>query len=197
MITITIIVMAALVTGIVVYLSLRRQKKAVMEEVNRLSLRLKEMEMKVTSSATPSQIVKQEHVNDEGNDISPVSESSDLSSMNDKELFVYLSKTIKEKEMFRLPNLNRNAVMKCFSLSAVRIGNAFARGGGVSLPEFVRNCRLDYACRLMVEQPEMSFVEVGNQSGYHRTTTFYHDFKARFGMPPAEYREQKLRIRLT
>jgi len=35
--------------------------------------------------------------------------------------------------------------------------------------------------------------EVGNQSGYQRTTTFYHDFKARFGMPPAEYREQELK----
>jgi AraC-like DNA-binding protein len=40
---------------------------------------------------------------------------------------------------------------------------------------------------------EMSFTEVGNQSGYQRTTTFYHDFKARFGMPPAEYREQELK----
>ena len=117
--------------------------------------------------------------------------------MNDEALFVYLSKTIKDEEMFRRPELNRKAVKERFSLSAARIGNAFVRGGGMGLPEFVRNCRLDYACRLMVEQPNMSFTEVSIQSGYQRTTTFYHDFKARFGMPPAEYREQELKKQVT
>ena len=82
--------------------------------------------------------------------------------------------------------------MEQFSLSAARIGGAFVRGGGMGLPEFVRNCRLDYACRLMVERPELSFTEVGEAAGFTRTTTFYHDFKARFGMPPAEYRAQQL-----
>lgn len=95
--------------------------------------------------------------------------------------------------MFRWRDLNSNALMEHFSLLAARIGNAFVRGGGMSLPEFVRNCRLDYACRLMVEKPEMSFTKVGYQSGYQRTTTFNRDFKARFGMSPAEYREQELR----
>ena len=87
----------------------------------------------------------------------------------------------------------RDAVMQHFSLSAARVGAAFAQGGGQSLPEFVRNCCLDHACRLMVEHPTMSFVEVGEASGYQRATTFYHDFKARFGMTPAEYREKKLK----
>ena len=119
--------------------------------------------------------------------------SPDLSTMSDRELFVYLSTTIRDEEMFRLPNLNRRMVMDRFSLSAVRIANAFSRGGGMNLPEFVRNCRLDYACRLMVEHPKMPLTKVGYRSGYQRTTTFYHDFKARFGKPPAEYREQKLR----
>ena len=39
----------------------------------------------------------------------------------------------------------------------------------------------------------MSFVEVGEVSGFQRTTTFYHDFKARFGMAPAEYRKLKVK----
>ena len=99
----------------------------------------------------------------------------------------------KEQELYRWPDFNRSAVMQHFSLSAARVGAAFAQGGGQSLPEFVRNCCLDHACRLMVEHPTMSFVEVGEASGYQRATTFYHDFKARFGMAPAEYR--KLRVK--
>ncbi|MBR6842426.1 MAG: tetratricopeptide repeat protein [Prevotella sp.] len=43
-----------LVTAIIVYLSLRRQKKAVMDEVNRLLLRLTDMELKVISNSTPN-----------------------------------------------------------------------------------------------------------------------------------------------
>lgn len=205
-IVITIIVVVIIVTAVIVYFSLRRLKKAVMDEVNRLSLRLTDMELKVISNSTPnlspapSPNGEKDLKNDEsgkGKANSLSSEPPDLSTMTDEELFSYLSKTIKEEEMFRWSNLNRNMVMEHFSLSAVRIGNAFARGGGLSLPEFVRNCRLDYACRLMLEQPEMPFTEVGNQSGYLRTTTFYHDFKARFGMPPAEYREKEFRKRMT
>lgn len=203
-IVITIVVVVIIVTAVIVYFSLRRQKKAVMDEVNRLSLRLTEMEMKVALPSFPLPTSENHQacldgrvVTDKGKPNERSSETPDLSTMTDEELFSYLSKAIRDDEMFRWPNLNRNMVMEHFSLSAVRIGNAFARGGGMSLPEFVRNCRLDYACRLMLEQPEMPFTEVGNQSGYLRTTTFYHDFKARFGMPPAEYREKELRKRMT
>ena len=202
-IIIIIVVVIVLVTIIVFCLSLIRQKKAIMDEVNRLSLRLTEMEMKVAppsptspaSSTLPA--IEGEAFDSKESAHTLNSETPDLSAMTDEELFHYLSKTIRDEEMFLWPNLNRNAVMERFSLSAVRIGNAFVRGGGMGLPEFVRNCRLDYACRLMVEQPEMSFTEVGNQSGYQRTTTFYHDFKARFGMPPAEYRVLELRKQTT
>ena len=193
MLIINIVVAAIMVTVVVSYLVLRRQKKVVMDEVNQLSLRLTEMEMKVASPPHMNDQVETDE--DKANSLG--SDTSDLSAMNDEELFCYLSKAIKDEEMFRSPELNRKAVKERFSLSAARIGNAFVRGGGMGLPEFVRNCRLDHACRLMLEQPNMPFTEVGNQSGYQHTTTFYHDFKARFGMPPAEYREQELKKRVT
>ena len=112
--------------------------------------------------------------------------------MDDAQLFAHLSSVIREQEMYRWPDLNRTAVMEHFSLPASRVGSAFAKGGGIGLPEFVRNCRLDYACRLMVRQPEMSFIDVSEASGFQRSTTFFHDFKARFGMAPSEYREQQI-----
>jgi AraC-like DNA-binding protein len=43
----------------------------------------------------------------------------------------------------------------------------------------------------------MPFTEVGSQSGYQLTTTFYHDFKDRFGITPTEYRKKELKKRLT
>lgn len=122
-------------------------------------------------------------------------EKVDLSGMTDEELFQHITRVIMSEEMFRWPDFNRAAAMEHFSLSAARIGSAFAKGGGRSLPEYVRNCRLDYACRLMVEQPDLNFVQIGKASGFQLTTTFYHDFKARFGVAPAEYRERELKVK--
>lgn len=167
-----------------------------MDEVDHLSLRLAKKEMDVASPPNHSPMSEGE-ADDESKANSQADETPNLSAMTNEELFAFLSKTIKEEEMFLSSDLNRNAVMKRFSLSAARIGNAFMRGGGMGLPEFVRNCRLDYACRLMVELPEMTFTKVGSLSGYQRTTTFYHDFKDRFGIPPTEYRKKELKKRLT
>lgn len=198
MIIINVVIVAVLVTAVIVYLALRRQKDAVQDEVNRLTLRLTEMEMKMDAFHAIKNIPGGGSAAADAQGLTAVSKEEktanvDLSEMDDKELFEHISRVIRDEELFRWPDFNRAAVKERFSLSAARIGGAFMRGGGMGLPEFVRNCRLDYACRLMVEQPELSFTEVGEASGYQRTTTFYHDFKARFGMPPAEYRAQQLK----
>ena len=84
MIIINIVVVAFLVTIVIAFLSLRRQKMAVMDEVNQLSLRLAEMETKV---ATPPRLNGQVET-DEGKTNSQGSDTSDLSAMNDEALFV-------------------------------------------------------------------------------------------------------------
>ena len=185
---------------------LRKQRDAAMQEVAMIAQRLTEIEKKLggdgnlkMSESRNNELTKSQDTEISNSQDTEISNSQDtempkdLSVMSDEELFLYITKVIREQELYRWPDFNRAAVMKHFSLSAVRVGAAFAQGGGQSLPEFVRNCRLDHACRLMVEHPTMSFVEVGDASGYQRTTTFYHDFKARFGMAPAEYRERKLK----
>ena len=192
-------VFVALVTALAVAYSFRRQRDAAMQEVAMIARRLTDIERKLegdektlVSAKRPGR-QEDENAGIQGYEDTGIQE--DLSGMTDVELFQYITKVIREQELYRWPDCNRAAVMQHFSLSAARVGAAFAQGGGQSLPEFVRNCRLDYACRLIVERPAMSFVEVGNASGYQRTTTFYHDFKARFGMAPAEYRQSQLRVK--
>ncbi len=181
---ITSVVLVALGATLAIAFSLRKQRDAAMRDVAAIALRLSEVEKKIEQGQ--GTLRKEEET-------TPATPQENLSGMSDEELFQYITKVIKEQELYRWPDFNRSAVMQHFSLSAARVGAAFAQGGGQSLPEFVRNCRLDYACRLMVEHPTKSFVEVGEASGYQRTTTFYHDFKARFGMAPAEYRKLKVK----
>ena len=184
MTVINIVIVAVLVTAVAVYLFMRRQKDAVQDEMNRLTLRLTEMELKMEAERTINNML----LASTGSSavVAGVATMGETGSAGEP---IAAGKERKAAAV----DLSGAAAMEQFSLSAARIGGAFMRGGGMGMPEFVRNCRLDYACRLMVEQPELSFTEVGEASGYQRTTTFYHDFKARFGMPPAEYRAQQLK----
>lgn len=189
----------SIVLGVILIIAflLRKQHDTAMKEVAKLEQRLTEIEEKLDMSVqTGEQSAPQAQGNGQQTG-APThiikKRPADLSSMTDKEIFRYISKVIVEEELFRWPDFNRTAVMEQFSLSAARVGAVFSRGGGQSLPEFVRNCRLDYASRLMLERPHLSFTEIGESSGFQHTTTFYHDFKARFGMAPAEYRKLKVR----
>ena len=155
---ITSFVLVAFVVSLAIAYSLRKQREAVMQEVAMIARQLTDIEKKLGN----------ENAGRQGDENAGIQE--DLSAMTDEELFQYITKVIREQELYRWHDFNRAAVMHHFSLSAARVGAAFAQGGGQSLPEFVRNCRLDHACRLMVEHPTMSFVEVGNDSGYQRTT---------------------------
>lgn len=179
-ISIVILVLIGAVVG--VFLTMSRQKAAVQDEVERLKMRLEEMEMKLEAQHAGSS-TKPQTTNH-----TTKTKKTDVTLMNNTELYNYMSQVIRKEELFRWPDFNRAAAMEHFSLSAARVGAAFAQGGGQTLPEFVRNCRLDYASRLIVEKPELSYVKIGKAAGYQHTTTFYHDFKARYGMTPAEYR---------
>ena len=188
--------LVALVAAVAIAYFLRKQRDAAMQEVAMIAQRLTDIEKMLEKDVVDHQTTVGKHQTSEATGSQEDAETEtqeDLSAMTDEELFQYITKVIREDELYRWPDCNRATVMKHFSLSAARVGAAFAQGGGQSLPEFVRNCRLDHACRLMVEQPSMSFVDVGEASGYQRTTTFYHDFKARFGMAPAEYRDREIK----
>ena len=106
-------------------------------------------------------------------------------------LFSYLYKDIMEKELYLDPTFDRQAVAERYGLSHVQVGGAFAQGSREysSVSDFIRACRLEYAC-LLLTTTEMRIAEVAIASGFSRVTTFNHDFKARFNLSPTEFREK-------
>lgn len=174
-----ICIFALVVVGTIAVMlySLRRQRDMAMREVALLSQRIGEIGKNIKDQEKTNEKVEPE----------------DLSQMTEEALFRHITAIIKDEELFLQPVFGRTEVMERFSLSAARVGAAFSQGGGQSVSEFVRNCRLNYACRLIVEKPQMNFVEVGLASGFKRTTTFYHDFKAQYEMTPAEYRAANMK----
>jgi len=112
--------------------------------------------------------------------------------LSDADLFDYLRDFIEREQLFLDPNFERQTLIKLTGLSKNRIGAAFAQGSDHErLTSLIREMRLDYAVRLMNEQPELSVEQVRLASGFTSADTFTRNFKAKYGMTPTAYRGSK------
>ncbi len=121
----------------------------------------------------------------------PTTENSQLPTDNssDADLFAYLRDLIEREQLFLNPQFERQTLINRTGLSKERIGAAFAQGSGHErLTTLVREMRLDYAVRLMNEQPELTIEQVCQASGFANADTFTRNFRAKFGMTPTAYR---------
>ena len=107
-------------------------------------------------------------------------------------LFRQLSQAIVDERLFLDPAFDRQAAMERFHLSKERIGTAFAQGSDyASLASFVTACRVEYGARLLLEQPELTVVQVATASGFSSVNHFGRSFKATYGLSPTEFRRQR------
>ena len=112
------------------------------------------------------------------------------STLSDAELFDYLRDLIEREQLFLDPNFERQTLINRTGLSKERIGAAFAQANDYKrLSTLVRELRLDYAVRLMNEQPELSVEDISRSSGFSRADTFATSFRAKYGMTPTAYRQ--------
>lgn len=115
----------------------------------------------------------------------------DLSALDNEELFKYIREVVIRDELFLDPMLNRQILTERFSLTKERVGAAFAQGSPFkSVTEFINDCRLPYAAKLLTERPDLSIAEVAAASGFTRVATFIDNFKKRFALTPNQYRTQ-------
>lgn len=123
-------------------------------------------------------------------DSKPSTLNSQPSTLSDAELFDYLRDLIEREQLFLDPNFERQTLINRTGLSKERIGAAFAQANDYKrLSTLVRELRLDYAVRLMNEQPELSVEDIARSSGFLRADTFATSFRAKYGMTPTAYRQ--------
>ena len=108
----------------------------------------------------------------------------------DEKLFKQLTDAIRNEQLYAVPKFGRKELVDRFHLSSKRVSTAFSMAG-TSVPEFVRECRLEHARQLMVERPDMTLVEIATASGFVHASTFTVDFKNKYGVSPTKYREEK------
>ena len=115
---------------------------------------------------------------------------SDMTTLSDEQLFLCLRDLIENEKLFLKPDFGRQTLIEHTGLSKERIGAAFAQGSdSVSLPAYVRELRLDYAVRLMNDQPDIAVELVSQSSGFTNADTFTRNFRAKYGMTPTTYKQ--------
>ena len=122
---------------------------------------------------------------------------TDPAALGDAELFSFLSDIIIRERLYLNPLFERQMLADRFHVSNQRIAAAFAHGRSQrtdagdnrkALPDFISTQRLEYACMLLSERPDMSIDEVATASGFSSYPAFARSFKKKYDVAPSEYR---------
>ena len=176
---------AILVTALVVSLYYRRKYAPIFRQLSEL---LADQETVVTNKTAertdktidnPTTTVQKE-----------TSKEDNAVESADADLYKQLTEAIRNEQLYTVQKFGRTELVERFHLSSKRISTAFSVNG-TSVPEFIRECRLEHARQLMVERPDMSLVEIATASGFIHASTFTVDFKNKYGVSPTKYREEK------
>jgi AraC-like DNA-binding protein len=117
------------------------------------------------------------------------SDSSDLNTLSDEQLFQQINDVIVREKLFLDPKFQRQVIIDRFQLSKERVGAIFSKGSEhANLSSYIQQLRLEYAAKLLIQQPEKSIIQIGTESGFSSKTYFSDRFRQYFGMSPTDFR---------
>lgn len=105
----------------------------------------------------------------------------------DRTIYIRLNHEVLARKLFLNPNLSRKDLMAEFKISANKFSMLFREFAGCTFSQYIQNCRLDYAVKLMRENPQWNFDAIA-KAAQMSNGAFYGHFKRRFGMSPSDFR---------
>lgn len=94
---------------------------------------------------------------------------------------LYLQPNLKTDDLAKRLNTNRNYVYQAINVQM-----------GLSFTKYINQKRIEYATKLIEENPGASLTDISLKSGFSSTSAFYRNFKAFKGCSPSEYQLQQL-----
>src|SRR5690625_5400369 len=76
-----------------------------------------------------------------------------------------------------------------------QISTAINRVYGGSFSQYLNDCRVQEAQRLLIEQPDLPITQLMLDAGFTTKSNFHKEFRRITGLPPGEYRKQALEPR--
>ncbi len=154
------------------------------EEVLQLRKELDEAKKKTDAEAPLTETL-------ENNEESASSETPEKSESplteGDKILYIRMNHEIQARRLYLNPDFSRKDLMAEFKISANKFAMLFKEFAGCTFSQYIQNCRLDYAVKLMRENPQWNFDAIAKEAQMSNGA-FYSHFKRRFGMSPSDFR---------
>ena len=116
-------------------------------------------------------------------------EAVETKKTTDSSLFERFTALVHEQQLFRDVNIDRDAVCQQLDIERHTLNqllNDYA--GGLSLPAYLNNVRLDAAYDMLHNQADKSITDIANAVGF-TPQNLRLQFKKRYGLTPSEYRQ--------
>lgn len=126
-----------------------------------------------------------QNVYDEETDTSP-NNTIELTK-SDRQLFEHMNFEVLNRRLYLDPVFSKASLLAEFHIPAYKFSAMFKEYAGCSFSQYIHNCRLDYAVRLMQENPSWSQEAIA-KAACMSTSSFYHQFKKKFGMRPSDFK---------
>lgn len=112
----------------------------------------------------------------------------------DRMLFERMNHEILARRLFLNPDFSKTSLSSKFNIPAYKFSAFFKEYAGCSFSQYVHNCRLDYAVKLIRENPSWSLEAIA-QAAQMSNSSFYNQFKKKFGMSPSDFRNGEVSAR--
>ncbi len=121
-------------------------------------------------------------------------DSSDSFSSKIPEYALIIKDWFENEKPYLSHNFKLTDVAAVVPLNRTYLSRVFNEGLGHSFGDMVREHRIDEACRLLVEKPDMSIADIAEQCGFASHSTFHRSFVGmRGGLTPGDFRAEALK----
>ena len=154
------------------------------EEVLQLRKELDEAKKKADMEAPLAETAEN---NEESASGETPEKSEYLLTEGDKMMYIRMNHEVQARRLYLNPNFSRKDLMAEYKIPANKFAMLFKEYAGCTFSQYIQNCRLDYAVKLMRENPQWNFDAIAKEAQMSNGA-FYSHFKRRFGMSPSDFR---------
>lgn len=102
-----------------------------------------------------------------------------------------LENVLKERELYKNPNLNLTELAKLMNVSSHHLSQVLNEHLGKNFTSYINSFRIEEACKMIRDGHPFSVESIGYEVGFNAKSTFYAAFKKLKGTTPSAYKESQ------